>query len=135
VAAPLTVERDDVMARVDMIQVKLIVEAGADVQEREEATTTLRRQLLMLDIDRVERASPDDPGPPDLEQVGTLLVTVGSTATAMGALVAAVRSWLAARGAGSVKIQLGADTLEIVGNLSDPQKASVAGWIKAHTTG
>jgi Effector Associated Constant Component 1 len=123
------------MAR-DKVQVTLVLDAGDDAREREDLTSTLRRELLQLDVDAVERVSAGDAPPGsraiDMAQIGTLLVTVGNTATGLTALITAVRSWLGTRGNGTVKMQIGGDTLEITGHLSEDQKAVVAMWIKAH---
>ena len=126
------------MAGGKSVQVTLIVEAGADARERDESTTKLRREILNLNVHTVERPSAGDAPPGtraiDLAQIGTLLVTLTSTATAVATLVTAVRSWLEARpGGGTVKMQIGGDTLEISGTLSEEQKRLVATWIAAHT--
>ena len=117
---------------------KLVVEVGDDERERDELTTRLRHELLRLDVDAVERpslgAAPAGTRAVDLAQIGTLLVTVGQTAAGITALIAAVRSWLAARGTGTVKMQIGQDVLEVTGQLSGEQQALVDAWVKAHET-
>ena len=126
------------MANGDTVQVKVVVD-GEDDQERNELATKLRRELLRLDVDAVERPTAGEApagtraiGP---AEIGALLVTFTKGATALASLVAAVRSWLAARGAGTVKLQLGADTIEVTGRLSEEQRALVEGWIRAHERG
>lgn len=120
----------------ETVQVKLVVEAGEDSQERDEITTRLRRDLLQLNVDSVERLSegeaPAGTRAVDIAAIGTLLVNIGQGVAALTPLVTAVRSWLAARGSGTVKMQIGADTIEVSGNLSDHQKTLVDAWIKAH---
>jgi hypothetical protein len=118
------------------VQVTLVLETEADARELEELTARLRRELLALDVEAVERA-PAGPAPEgtravDLAAIGTLLVTLGKGAAALAPLVAAVRSWLSARGAGTVKMQIGGDTIEVTGALSAEQRALVDAWIAAH---
>lgn len=119
----------------DKIRVAVLVEAGGDARERDELTTRLRRELLRLDVDAVERP-PTGVAPPgtravDLASVGALLVTLAQTTGALTALVTAVRAWLGAHGSGTVKLSVGGDTIEVSGQLTDAQKDLVAAWIKA----
>jgi hypothetical protein len=118
------------------VHVTLVLEADGDAREVEETTARLRRELLSLDVDAVERApagaAPEGTRAVDLAAIGTLIVTLGKGAAALAPLVAAVRSWLAARGAGTVKMQIGGDSIEITGNLSADQRMLVEAWIAAH---
>ena len=118
------------------VQIALTVEAGADAREREELTLRLRRELRQLSGASVERPvggeAPPGTRAVELAQVGQLLVTLGGAATAVGALVAAVRSWLAAQGSGTVKMTIGGDTIEITGQLSAEQRWLMDTWIEKH---
>jgi hypothetical protein len=119
------------------VQVAVTVEAGADDGERDELTGKLRRELRRLDVDAVDRPhgqTPDGTRAIDMAQIGELLVTLATTATALGSLVAAVRSWLTAHGGGTVKLTIGGDSLEITGALSEEQRRLVDAWIKAHAS-
>ena len=120
----------------DPVRVTLVLETDGDARELEELTSKLRRELLRLDVDAVERApagpAPDGTRAVDLAAIGTLLVTIGKGAAALAPLVAAVRSWLSARGSGTVKMQIGGDTIEVTGALSPEQRMLVETWIKAH---
>ena len=123
------------MASDDRIKVAVLVEAGGDERERDELTAKLRRELLRLDVDAVERLSAGDAPPGaravDLVALGTLIVTISKGAAAIAPLIAAIRSWLTTRGGGTVKVQIGSDTIEVTGtDLSDEQKALVAMWTR-----
>lgn len=125
------------MTNGDSVQVKLVIEAGEDARERDELTTKLRRELLRLDVDAIERPSageaPAGARAVDLVALGTLIVTIGKGAAAIVPLIAAVRSWLTTRGDGTVKVQIGNDIIEVTGtDLSDEQKALVAMWTRRH---
>ncbi len=120
----------------DPVHVTLVLDTDGDARELEELTARLRRELLRLDVDAVDRA-PAGPAPEgtraiDLAAIGTLIVTIGKGAAALAPLVAAVRSWLSARGTGTVKMQIGPDIIEVTGTLSPEQRMLVDTWIKAH---
>ena len=125
------------MTNGDSVQVKLVIDAGEDAQERDDLTTKLRRELLRLDVDAVERPSAGEAPPGaravDLVALGTLIVTISKGAAAIAPLIAAIRSWLTTRGGGTVKVQIGNDHIEVTGtDLSDEQKALVAMWTRRH---
>ncbi len=97
----------------------LLYEDGADPERLDTLTGHLRRELDQLDVDAV-RPLPAGQAPAgtrglDAATVGGLLVALGQSATALAAVVTAVRGWLA-RSPGparSVRIELGGDVLEL----------------------
>jgi hypothetical protein len=119
------------------------VSAGpaADAEELDELVGQLRRELLELDVESVERArggpAPSGARAVDVLALGTLLVSLVDPATVLPAVVAAVEVWLRARGQRSVKLELGGDVLEVTGLSSGDQRRLIDGWLARHarTTG
>ncbi|MFE9621590.1 hypothetical protein [Streptomyces sp. NPDC006527] len=76
----------------------LLTEEGAEAERVAELTGYLREELLDLDVDDV-RAVPGGEVPPgaravDVTQIGSLLVALGSSATALSQVVTVLRGWL-----------------------------------------
>ena len=99
----------------------------ADPEEVAEATLQLRRELLDLDVDAVEvpRAGEPPPGTRavDVAALGALVVNMAKPQL-LGAVVAAVRSWLSRSQQRSIKLELGGDVLELTGVSSDGAAAA-----------
>lgn len=75
----------------------LLSDAEADPERVAELTGYLRQELLQLDVDRVT-AVPGAPAPPgtravDPAQLGALLVTLGTSVTALNQVVTVLRDW------------------------------------------
>jgi hypothetical protein len=94
-------------------------EDGAEAPRLAELTDYLRQDLLLLDVENVVGLRTGTPPPGsrafDVAAVGGLLVSLGSAADGLRAVVAAVRHWLA-RGDGvrrTVRLEIGGDTLEL----------------------
>ncbi|MFC9506922.1 hypothetical protein [Streptomyces sp. NPDC057002] len=97
----------------------LLAEEDAEAEHVAELTAYLREELLELDVDDVTTL-PGGEVPPgaravDVTQIGALLVTLGSSATALSQVVAVVRSWLGRRHDThpSMRLQMGDDVLEV----------------------
>jgi hypothetical protein len=105
-------------------------ETGADEHDLDELAARLRRALLELDVDAVERAPGSAPeGAKGLAELATLLVTVGNAAGGLATLVGAIRSWLGSSGTRSVKLELDGDSLEVTGLSKPEQERLVAEWL------
>jgi hypothetical protein len=116
--------------------VQVGVGSDADDEEVAEATLQLRRELLDLEVDRVELASGGDAPPGtrgvELAALGALLVTVGQSQL-LGPVVAAVRSWLSGGPQRSIKLELDGDAIELTGVSSKEQRRLVDEWLRRHT--
>jgi hypothetical protein len=118
------------------VHLTLALEADAEAREVEEATARLRGELLSLDVDSVERA-PGGPAPEgtravDLASIGSLIVTIAQGAAALAPLVSAVQAWLAARGSGTVELEIDGDKIKIPARLSPVQQKAVDDWLARH---
>jgi len=116
--------------------VQVSVGPDADADEVAKATLQLRRELLDLDVDAVEAAGAGEPPPGsravDVAALGALVVQVADSQV-LAAVVAAVRSWLAGSSRRNIKLELGADTLELTGVSSKEQRRLADEWLARHT--
>ena len=110
-------------------------ERDADPEEVAEATLQLRRELLDLDVGAVEvpRAGEAPPGTRGVElaALGGLVVNMAKPEL-LGAVIAAVRSWLSRSQQRSIKLALGDDVLELTGVSSDEQRRLADEWLRRH---
>ena len=97
----------------------LVTEDGADAERVDLLTGHLRRDLDQLDVDDVRPlaggAAPAGTRAFDVAVVGGLIVSLGTSAQALGSVLAAVRSWLS-RSPGpvrTVRLELDGDVLEL----------------------
>ncbi len=115
--------------------IHVAVGPDADDEELAQATLQLRRELLELDVEKVE--IPPAGQPPagsravDLAALGSLVVTVAQSQL-LGPVVAAVRSWLASSPNRSIKLVLGGDVLELTGVSSNEQRRLTDEWLRRH---
>ncbi|MFE6509242.1 hypothetical protein ACFVBP_16340 [Nocardioides sp. NPDC057764] len=89
-----------------------------DVERLEELSSVLRRELLDLGVDDVERASageaPAGTRGVDVAAIGVLLVAFQEPLVAVTAIVGVIRGWMSsARGARAVELTIGDQTLKI----------------------
>ena len=120
---------------------KLAVEVSAgpfaDAEELDELVAQLRRELLELDVDSVDRVrggpAPAGARAVDVLALGTLLVSLVDPATVLPVVVGAVEAWLSGRRQRSVKLELDGDVLEVTGLSSKDQRRLIERWLDRHT--
>lgn len=110
-------------------------ELDADPEEVAEATLQLRRELLDLDVGAIEvpRVGEAPPGTRGVElaTLGGLVVSMAKPEL-LGAVIAAVRSWLSRSHQRNIKLALGDDVLELTGVSSDEQRRLADEWLRRH---
>ncbi|MER7609171.1 hypothetical protein [Nocardioides sp. NPDC127503] len=89
-----------------------------DVERLDELSSVLRRELLDLGVDDVERASageaPAGTRGIDVAAIGVLLVAFQEPLVAVTAIVGVIRGWMSStRGANAVELTIGDQTLKI----------------------
>lgn len=115
-----------------------ISEDGADAERLDELIGFLRQELLHLDVEDVTplRTGEAPPGTRGLElaAVGGLLVSLGSAADGLRAVVLAVRRWLGRGGETrrTVRLEIGGDSLELSGATSADQQRLIDLFISRH---
>ena len=109
---------------------------GADAAELERTTTNLRRQLLELDVESVDRptagAAPPDARGIDLAAVGALLVALQQGTDVVSKIVTLVRSWVDREDGRTVKLTIAGDTIELTHASDEDQRRLVEAWLARH---
>ncbi|HEY3184037.1 MAG TPA: hypothetical protein VGJ77_14445 [Gaiellaceae bacterium] len=110
------------------------MDAGEDPEQRDDLTRRLRAELLQLDVERVDVPAAGEAPPGaravDVAAVGALVVTVGQAATAVGAIVATIQSFLVRTGGGgTVEIATPEGSIKVSGRLSSEQKELVQRFV------
>lgn len=113
-----------------------IHEERADDERLEALTSALRRELMALDVDDVDRvshgAAPPGTRAVELAAVGALLVVFKESAQLVTGIVTAIRSWLQAAPPGrSVEITLGDTTLKVASATPAQQDQLIAEFVGA----
>jgi hypothetical protein len=117
-----------------------IEEDGADDERLDSLTTTLRAELLSLDVDDVRRPSggdaPEGSRALELAAIGALLVSLKGSTEAISSVVNAIRGWLARGPAGrSVEVTIGDRTLKLAGATPEQQDRVVQEFLRTATAG
>lgn len=118
------------------LQVQIASSHDGDEGELNELAQGLRRELLALDVESVERAPvtavPDDAKSGGASLPDLLIVTI-SNSTVLVAIVHFFQGWIG-RGKGrKVNIKLGKNSLEIDEASPEEQAKLIASWIDWHT--
>ena len=122
----------------DQGQLAINLEAGDDVSpfELEELTAAVRRELLQLDVESVDRVSggpaPDGTRGIDVAAIGALLVSLSKATPVLGQVVDVIQAWAARSPNRTVKLTLDGDTLELNGMSEDEQRRVVRDWMARH---
>jgi hypothetical protein len=118
------------------IAIDLQVDEDISPQDLDELTAAMRRELLNLDVDSVDRVSA---GPPpagakgvELAQLGALIVSLGQATPVLGQIVEVVRAWTSRGSSRTVKLTLEGDTLEVGGMSEDAQRKVINDWMARH---
>jgi hypothetical protein len=123
----------------DSATVVVSLDAGpdSDAAEVSDLTTKLRRELLQLDVDSVERPvegpAPEGTRALDVVAIGTLIVNLVKASKPLQQVVDAVRNWLGSNESRSVRIEMDGDVLEIAGASSTDQERLITAWIDRHS--
>jgi len=118
-----------------------LTEEGADADQLDELTGSLRQELLQLDVDDVTKIAPGEspPGARGLDAVtaGGLLVAVGSAAHGLSAVISVARAWLARGGRShrEVRLDIDGDVLNLSQTSEADQERLVDLFISRHVPG
>jgi hypothetical protein len=119
----------------------LLSEDGADAERLDGLTRFLRQELLQLDVADVMalRAGELPAGARgiDVAVVGGMVVTLGHSVEALGAVVSAIRRWLGRGEAAcrSVRLEIGGDVLELSEASVADQERLVGFFLSRHAPG
>ena len=120
------------------VRLDLALAADAAADEVEEATARLRRELLELEIERVERVSegeaPAGTRAFEILALGSLIVTLGRNIDALAQVVRTVKEWVGRDAKRTVVLELDGDRLEVAGVSSEEQERLISAWLARHST-
>jgi hypothetical protein len=118
------------------LRLEVGVEPDADAAELDEAAAQLRRELLGLNVDAVKRLPGEAPPPgtraAEATLLGGLVVDVGREA--IGAVVRTIQAWVARRSSRSVKVTLGADSIELTNVSGEDQHRLIEAFLARHAS-
>jgi hypothetical protein len=118
------------------LEINLQVDDDISPLEMEELTAAMRRELLQLDVQSVDRLS-GGPAPAgakgvELAEIGALLVSLGKATPVLGQVVAVIQAWAARSPNRTVKLTLDGDSLELNGMSEREQHQVVKDWMARH---
>jgi hypothetical protein len=118
------------------LEINLEVDDDISPLDMEELTAAMRRELLLLDVQSVDRVS-GGPAPEgakgfELAAIGALIVNLGQAAPVLGQVVAALQAWAARSPNRTVKLSLDGDTLEVGGISESQQHDVIRDWMARH---
>jgi hypothetical protein len=121
--------------RLTTLSLQIEVGPDADASEVSDATTQLRRELLDLDVEKVDLV-PGEEAPPgsrgvELAALGALAVSFARSQL-LRPMIAAIQSWLSRSQQRSIKLEIAGDILELTGVSSAEQRRLTDEWLKRH---
>jgi hypothetical protein len=122
----------------DSGQLEISLQVDDDISSREfdELTAALQRELLQLDVDKVERVSagpaPDGSRGVDLAALGALIVQVGKSTPVLGQVVDVIQAWAARNPDRTATLTMNGDTLELKGLSERDQHLVIRDWMARH---
>ena len=118
------------------LEVNLHIDDDVSPLELEELTAAMRRELLLLDVQSVDRV-PGGPAPEgakgiELAAIGALIVNLGKATPVLGQVVEVIQAWAARSPNRTVKLTLAGDTLELGGISAGDQHQVIKDWMARH---
>jgi hypothetical protein len=115
-------------------QVNVGLDADAEAAELFDATSQLQQELLLVDVDGVDRP-PGPPPPPgtravEVAELASLLVTLGGDV--IGAVAQCIAGWVSRGASRSVKLEIGGDSIEVTGLASEKQDRLIETFLARH---
>ena len=120
------------------LQISIEPWPGADSREVAELTAQLYEQISYLKVQSTElpeglEAPSGAKGVNDPLTLGTIVVTAVTSARFLNGMCSVLQAWLSARGARTLKITMGDDSLELTGASSEEQRVLTQAWIERHS--
>lgn len=120
----------------NQLEINLRVDDDVSPLEMEELTAAIRRELLQLDVQSVDRVSggpaPEGAKGVELAALGALIVNLGKAMPVLGQVIDVIQAWAARSPNRTVKLTLEGDTLELGGMSETQQRQVVKDWMARH---
>jgi hypothetical protein len=124
------------MRETTQLELSVDTGSGADADELDRLASSLRTELLDLDVDAVERArtesAPEGARAVEALVAGAVLVRLVRNKDALSSVVKTVRAWLGENRLRRVRIELDGDVLELTGVSDEERERLVDAWIERH---
>ena len=122
----------------DVIHLQVVPAGDApDDEALAESALALGHELAELDVDEVSPVAageaPAGAKGVELLALGGLLIKLGRSSRVLRQVVDAIRDWVGRTGAGSVKMTVDGDVLELTGASSADVKQLIDAWIQRHS--
>ena len=118
------------------VDISLDAGDGATAEELDELTAALRRELLRLDVERIDRPSggpvPAGARGVDIAILGELIVELSKLGPVLGQVVGVVQAWAARSPERTAKLTIGGDSLELTGMSEADQHKVIGAWMARH---
>ncbi len=126
-----------VLVSVERLQVKLVVDEGSlDHDRLEQDVEYLLAELSQLEPDHM-RVRSADVAPPGVRgigavEIGSVLVALAGTRSALGSLLHFAQDWIARRQSGTIKIKIDDDELELTFASRASQRKALEAFLDRH---
>ena len=122
----------------DVIHLQVVPVGDApDDEALAESALALGHELAELDVDEVSPVAageaPAGAKGVELLALGGLLIKLGGSSRVLRQVVDTIRDWVGRTGAGSVKMTVDGDVLEVTGASSADVKQMIDAWIQRHS--
>jgi Effector Associated Constant Component 1 len=118
------------------LRLEVGLDSDAEALELDAATTQLQHELLVLDVEEVERPSGEPPPPgtraAEASELATLLVGLGPAV--IGAVAQTIAGWVGRRTSRSVKLEVAGDSIEVTGVSEEDQALLIESFLAHHST-
>lgn len=111
-----------------------IVRDGLDDIEIDAMVRDLKRELEDLPVAFPERPSPrsERGAKGSAMEIGDLIVTLAGTGGVLAGVVSSIQAWASRNERRRVKIEVGDDSIELVGVPEEERRAVIAAWLARH---
>lgn len=112
------------------LSIEIGEDPGTDDLDLDALTRQLRRELLELDVDAVDRArGPAQPGARGGGDLTGVLIVTLSNSTAVVAMIGVLKAWLTRKQGRRIKVTIGDKSLELDQPSSADQERLISSWI------
>jgi hypothetical protein len=112
------------------LSIEIGEDPGTDDLDLDASARQLRRELLELDVDAVDRArDPAQPGARGGGELTDVLIVTLSNSTAVVAMIGVLKAWLTRKQGRRIKVTIGDKSLELDQPSSADQERLISSWI------
>ncbi|WP_461036939.1 effector-associated constant component EACC1 [Streptomyces mayteni] len=120
------------------ISVGLVLDTGdGDPEHVEEQLQYLLAELSQLELDSIDRAPSPHPPPArtrglEAAELGALVIGLGGGGALLPVLLGLVQDWLNRRRAGTIRIRIGDDEIELTASTDEMRQRALEEFLRRH---